>query len=561
MVGQIDRDLTGVAAEILREAVQTYGRGDGERWQASYLGPGNATGAFPSVTAGFVALTGAFPAMSGSFPAMTGGFPAMTGGFPVITGALPAVGTGGALVRLKKVFRLPRTMPAVRLPPQAELAALARSAPLMTILEALARWLGRDGRLVTKEGELSDADAAQAARSLGVQPHYLPYLWDYALTVGWLELDDEPGGDRMRAVIGQTAWRWADVDDSGTLHVWAAVFAAVLADTLDVAAAIDPGASRKLEFQGQGVAMAVMLFMSRRVGLSWAEVRDRVMSHVIGRRPSSRARRAWDGWVSEHGDPASLLLGELAGLRAVTLPGTDDGAVGLTPLAQWALREQLQLDGIEIPVLAAASPRMTAAYLVALADGVSDAEFEAEAAAWLTARSPDRAARELLAFAAFSGAQPRLAAVNLVRQIGIDAHHAWWDSMQRPELRGYAQIALSIMAADLPESSLPMVLNPNPDDLIWVAADLLALACGDEDPDPQQIAEQFNEAIPQGEESWIFGLMSQSSHPEVAQLLTALGRYHPDRRVAKEARHAARAAAKNTAMARAGRGFAHAVGR
>jgi len=133
--------------------------------------------------------------------------------------------------------------------------------------------------------------------------------------------------------------------------------------------------------------------------------------------------------------------------------------------------------------------------------------------------------------------------------------------MQRPELRGYARIALSMMAADLPESSLPMVLNPNPDDLTWVAADLLALACGDEDPDPEQIAEEFNDAIPPGEESWIFGLMSQSAQPEVAQVLTALGRYHPDRRVAKEARHAARAAAKNATMARAGRGSAHANGR
>jgi hypothetical protein len=286
-----------------------------------------------------------------------------------------------------------------------------------------------------------------------------------------------------------------------------------------------------------------------------------VMRGVIGDRPSSRARRAWDRWVRDHGDPASCLLGELAAMSAVTVPDADDGTVVLLPLALWALREQLQLDGIEIPVLAAASPRMTASYLVSLADGVSDAEFEAEVAAWMAARTPDRAARELLAFAAFSGAQPRLAAVNLVRRIGIDAHRAWWDAMQRPELRGYARIALSMMAADLPESSLPMLLNPNPDDLIWVAADLLALACGDEDPDPQQVAEQFNEAVPSGEESWIFGLMSQSSHPEVAQALTALGRYHPDRRIAKEARHAARAASKNRTMARAGRGTANAGGR
>ena len=122
--------------------------------------------------------------------------------------------------------------------------------------------------------------------------------------------------------------------------------------------------------------------------------------------------------------------------------------------------------------------------------------------------------------------------------------------MQRPELRGYARIALTMMAADLPESSLPLVLDPDPDDLAWVATDLLALACGDEMPNRQQVAAQFAEAVPPGEESWIFGLMSYSSHPDVARLLTALGRHHPDRRLAKDARRAARAAARNRAAAR-----------
>jgi hypothetical protein len=147
-----------------------------------------------------------------------------------------------------------------------------------------------------------------------------------------------------------------------------------------------------------------------------------------------------------------------------------------------------------------------------------------------------------------------MTAVNLVRQIGIDAHQAWQDAMQRPELRGYARIALSMLAAGLPERTMPTVPNQAPDDLTWVATDLLALAYGDDgEPDPEQIAERFSEAIPQGEESWIFGLMSQSSHPDVAQALMVLGRYHPDRWVAKEARRAARAAAKNRTVARAGR--------
>ena len=391
-------------------------------------------------------LTGAIPVATGAFPAMTGAFPAMTGAFAAITGSLPAVGYGNganAGAGLKKVFKLPRKLPGIRLPSEARLAALAHSAPLMAELEALARWLGPDGRLVTLDDELSAAYVADAAPRLDARREHLPYLLDYALTAGWLVLDDEPDSNRTWAVLGKTAWRWADGDDSGALHVWAAVFAAVLARTLDIAVSTNPRGSRKLKFQGQGVATAVTLFLTRRTGLSGTDVRDLVRSGAIGDRPSSRDRRAWDGWVPGHGDPAQWLLSELAALRAIVPPGADDGTIELTPLALWALREQLRLDGVEIPLLKTTSAQMTAATLVAFADGASEAEGEAEFTSWVGARGPDRAARELLAFAAFSSPQPRLAAVNLVRRIGAAAHLAWRDAMQRPELRGYARIALA----------------------------------------------------------------------------------------------------------------------
>ena len=88
-------------------------------------------------------------------------------------------------------------------------------------------------------------------------------------------------------------------DNSGAPHVWAPIFAAVLASMLDVATASDPDASRKLEFQGQGVAMAMILFLARRAGLSRAEVGELVMSGAIGDWPSARTRRAWDSWYAD----------------------------------------------------------------------------------------------------------------------------------------------------------------------------------------------------------------------------------------------------------------------
>jgi hypothetical protein len=549
MAGYSNAKLTGLASEILRQAVEGLDDSDADPWPVR------------DDPAAFAAQNASLMAVSGAVPGLTGSFAAVTGSLPTLTGSFRALGNGNSAktgAGLKKAFSLPVKLPAIRLPSNAHLAAMARSAPLMAELGALAGWLGRDGRLVTADNELSDADAADAVRRIGIEPQYLPYLFDYALTSRWLVLDREPDGDRTWVVLGDVAWHWADSDDSGALHVWGVVFAALIARTLDVAASMYPPDSKKLKFQGLGVATAVRLFLARRSGLSLADVRSLVMNGAIGGRPSSRVRRAWDGWVRAHGEPAGGLLGELAALHAVRMPDSDDETVQLTPLAVWALREQFRRDGIEIPLLKATSARMTAAAIVPFVGALSDAEGKPEVAAWGGARGPDQAARELLAFAAFAGPQRRLAAVNLVRRIGSDAQLAWREAMQRPELRGYARMAL---VTESPEGAVPSVRGPDPDDLARVAADLLALECGVGDPDPQEIAAQFSEAIPEGAESWIFGLMSQSSHPDVAQVLTVLGRYHPDRRIARDARRAARGATRNLTAARAARVPARSSGR
>jgi hypothetical protein len=527
--------LSGLAGQILREAVRAYDTDDIERLVVGYN---------PVLAAWNTGMFAATGDMTGSF---------RTIGFAAV-GQDPEVS-------LSRVFRLGKRLPAVRLPAAAELAVQARSAPLMARLEALASWLGQDGRPVTAADELLPADAAEAARAMGIGPEHLPYVWEYALTARWVEFEDGPGEGQSRAVPGFTAWRWAGGDDVSTLRAWTVVFSSVLAQAMEVSAALDPRAAKKLKFQGQGVVVAVLLFLDRRTGMTASGMRDVVRAGALSGRKSARARRPWDAWIRDHGDPVRWLLSELAALRAVELPRGADGNVQLAPLALWSLREQLRLEGIEIPQITATKGELRAADLVALADSVPEAEFEAEAGAWVRALGADRAARDLLAFAAFSGPQLRLVAVNLTRRLGSGAQQAWRDAMQRPELRGYARIALSALAADLPDNTVPLVLEPEPDDLTWVATDLLALACGEQDPDPDEIAAQFAEAVPPGEEAWLIDQMSRGSHPDVVQVLTVLGRYHPDRRVAKLARRAAREAARNRPPARADRVPARAAGR
>jgi hypothetical protein len=554
---EFDAKLTDLAAGIWRDAVRGFDPVVIKGYQAM-LGGFDATGSFSAVTGSFAAVTGALPALTGSF-AVTGALPALTGSFAAaVTGSFAAVGANAAQepsVTLKRVFWLPGKLPGVRLPPEPELAAMARSAPLMTELVALSTWLGPDGRLVTGTEELADDDAVDACGRLGIGPGQLSFLWKYALISGWLVLADSADRRRTWAMIGPTAHRWAAGDDSGVLHGWAAVFAAVAARALGIMAESERPAARarELDLKGPGVALVVMLFAARQAGMSRSDIEDLVKDGAVGEHPSFFRKRAWNAWVQEHGHPAHRLLGELASIGAVAEPPSLTGGVELTPLALWAMRRQFLLDKISVPALREPSPRLPAAALIDISDAVSDAEFDVAFAEWMHGRDPEQAARELLIYAGSADSHGRLTAVRIARRIGTPGYRAWKDAVNRPELRGYARISLSMMASDLPNVTLPAVLEPDPDDMAWLATDLLAATCSTADPDPDELARRFAEAVPDGQRHRVLGLMAQLSHPDAARVLDVLGIFHPNGRVARDARKALREMARNQAAARTGR--------
>ena len=522
MAVHFDTKSSDLAAEILRDAVQLYGRSDIETWLSGYN---------PVLTAWNADIFNGLE---------------VNGAFRAATGSSPPFGWDSdatSRATLKLLFRLPDRLPAVRLPPAPELSTLARSAPIMVKLEELARWLGRDGRPVTQDYLLHDGDAADAAHWLGIRPDLLSNLWENALVTEWFEVLEKQDRHRRRAVLGKTAYYWAAADVPTTLQVWAMVFASVLAITLEVAASHAPEAARRLNFQGQGVALAVMLFLARRTGLTKDDASDIVRDGAIGDPSTGRDRKAWDAWVHRFGDPARRLLDELAALRALVPPSQDDNILALSPLAQWALWKQFKLDDVSIRIVPA-SGELSVADLVELSGGVRDTEFNAEVRAWLSRRNPHRAARDLLMYALSAEAGTRLTAVNLVRRIGPAARGAWLEAMRAPQLRGYARIALSTMAADLPKSRQPMAPDPNEGDLDCVAVDLLTLIGQNDDPAPGRVAMWSAEAIPVGEERRVFALLARSTHPDAKRLLKLLGNYHPDRDIAREARRAVRASAK-----------------
>jgi hypothetical protein len=439
-----------------------------------------------------------------------------------------ADGLDAADVNVKEAFGLPDSLPPIRLPALPELAALARQAPLPRQLSALVGWVGDGGRPVDEAGDLTSENFRAASAALALdRDEDLVFLWDYALAVDWLAFDEERGD---RAVPGETAADWASGEDHRVFDAWSSTLAAVLSETIDVSGPANPDdlaelGLAELDFYGQPMALAMLLFMTRRDGLSLTDFTEVLWENASGDLPADEAARARKKWIAYYDDPARLLLDKLTALHAVT--GAGD-VIRLTPLALAALHDQLAGVGVDIPLLPATAAELTGAELLAMAGGVREEEFEAETDAWVAARGAAAAASELLTLAAAADPGERLLAVAAVQRLGAAAEPAWRRGLEVPELRGYAKIALLTNALDL-----------EADDLAWMATDLLALICDDEFPDPAELAESFREAVPPGRETVLFEAMSRGSHPHAPAVLTYVGRHHPDKQVAKAARTAA----------------------
>jgi hypothetical protein len=455
-------------------------------------------------------------------------------------------------IDIKEALGLPDALPPIRLLPLPELAAGARTAPVTRELALLADWVGKDGRAVDEDGDLTTDGLADAVATLGIEEEDLVFLWEYALGVEWLVFDSE---DEDRVVPGETAEDWASGEDDRVFAAWASTLAAVLGETLALYGPEfdedeDEDEEPEFDFAGQGMALAILLFLARREGLTFEEFAEVLWENAAGghdeddEEAHEEIAEAREEWESAYGDAARLLLDKLKETLAVT---EDDELVRLTPLALAALHEQLVEAGVEIALLPQTAAELSGTELLAMAAGVTDAEFEAEADGWTAARGASSAARELLELAADAEPGERMLAVAAVTRIGEPAEPAWRDNLAVPQVRAYAKVALAQLSGadtdgDAP-ADLPAELELTPEDLAWVATDLLTLAIDEEYPDPEYLAVSFREAVPAGREQMLFDGMARSAHPDTADVLSHLGEYHPDRQIAKAARTAAHKAA------------------
>jgi hypothetical protein len=450
-------------------------------------------------------------------------------------------------IDIKDALGLPDALPPIRLLPLSELAAQARTVPVVRQLAALAAWVGKDGRAVDEAGDLTAEGQAEAAAAIGVDDDDFAFLWECALSVEWLVFDDE---DEERVVPGETADDWTSGADESVVSAWALTFSAVLGETFEFYGpdVDDEDDEEELEFDfaGQGMAMGILLFLARREGLTVEEFSDVLWENAAGgheeddEEAHGEIAEARAEWEEAYGDAARLLIDKLKDARAVT---EDDDLIRLTPLALAALHEQLVEAGVEIPLLPQTAAELSGAELVAMAGGVTDDEFETEVTEWTAARGTGAAARELLELAADAEPGERMIAVAAVTSLGAAAEPAWRASLAVPQVRAYAKVALAQLSGVDPEGDgsvdLPDELEMTPEDLAWVATDLLTLAIDEEFPDPDYLAVSFREAVPAGREQMLFEGMARGAHPDTLDVLNHLGEYHPDQQIAKAARTAA----------------------
>lgn len=470
------------------------------------------------------------------------------------------------------------TLPPARLHPDAELAREALSTPLLSRAARLARWAGPTTR-VDAGGGLVDEQLPAAAEALGLSGEEAAAdaseAWRVAVDAGLVDVVDEEEGT---VTAGADLALLTGGSPQDVLTVWLAALETVLADAsvpdleglVDAIAAGDGSGELDLssldwdpEAEAEfldGVLRNLYLLTVGEEGPAGAPVplpalaasvlvpddmpepTDDVLQQVSDAmmRLDEQFRMLEPVGLVEYQPVDEALLVETdEGTAEPAEPGEpqDDtdvsryGAVRLTPLGLYGLRARLLEAGFEAPAVGDLADKGADALL----DGTAvfpPAAAHAETEQWLARREPLAAARELLAAARGSDKSAplrRLQCQQALSLVGPSAEPALREVLDDAELGGLARVWLTEHGAtDVPPPSEAMIF--------WLTVDTVAA----------QLAAEGNSeelrALVEGlarQHSGFFATAWRVEHPATAEVLEAMGRLHPDKKIAKEARKAA----------------------
>ncbi|MFH8341205.1 hypothetical protein [Streptomyces sp. AM6-12] len=459
-------------------------------------------------------------------------------------------------------------LPPVRLHSEAELAHAALSTPLLSRAARLARWAG-PGTRVDAGGSLVEEQLPAAAEQLGLTGDdaaaYAAEAWRVALDSGLVEIADEERG----TVRAGEALALLTGSPQEILTVWLAALETVLADASvpdldDLVDALDEGGEidfasldwdpeAEAEFldgvlgnlylltvsedgAGEGPVPLPALAASMIVPDGMGEPTDDVLEQVSDAmmRLDDQFRTLEPVGLVEYRPVDEALMADADEEPAAPVEEADVsryGMVRLTPLGAYGLRARLMEAGFEAPVVGELADKGADVLLDGTAAfGASAALAETEL--WLNRREPLSAARELLAAARGTdagGPLRRLRCQQALSLAGGEAEPALREVLDDPELGGLARVWLSERgAADVPA--------PSQDLVFWLTIDTVAaqLAAEGNSEELQALVEGLAE-----QHSGFFAAAWRVEHPATAEVLEAMGRLHPDKKVAKQARKAA----------------------
>ncbi|KMS91689.1 MULTISPECIES: hypothetical protein [Streptomyces] len=460
-------------------------------------------------------------------------------------------------------------LPPVRLHPEAELARAALSTPLLSRAARLARWAG-PGTRVDAGGGLVEEQLPAAVELLGLTGDdaaaHASEAWRVAVDAGLVEIVDEEAGT-VRA--GAELELLTGGSPRDVLTVWLAALETVIADATvpdldDLVDALDEGGEvdfssldwdpeAEVEFldgvlgnlylltvsedgPGDGTvplpALAASMIMPDGMGEPSNDVLEQVSDAMM--RLDDQFRVLEPVGLVAYRPVDEALMADTDEEPAATVDDTDVaryGMVRLTPLGVYGLRARLLDAGFDAPAVGDLADKGADVLLDGTARfGQSAARAETEQ--WLARREPLAAARELLAAArgADAGAPlRRLRCQQALSLVGAEAEPALREVLDDPELGGLARVWLS-------ERGAAAVPAPSEDMVFWLTVDTLAaqLAAEGNSAELQALVEGLA-----AQHSGFFAAAWRVEHPATAEVLDAMGRLHPDKKVAKQARKAA----------------------
>ncbi|MBL1115690.1 hypothetical protein JK364_25285 [Streptomyces sp. 110] len=207
------------------------------------------------------------------------------------------------------------------------------------------------------------------------------------------------------------------------------------------------------------------------------------------------------------------------------------GMVRLTPLGVYAVRARMLEAGIDAPAVGDLADRGADILLDAL-PGHPEPAARAEAEQWLARRTPEEAARELLAAARGDDEDAplrRLTCQQTLSLTGTEAEPALREVLDDRHLGGLARVWLA-------EHGVAGVPEPSEEMVFWLTVDTLAAQLASEG-DSAELRDLVRGLVDQS--GSFFDSAWRVDHPATADVLEAMGRLHPDKKAAKEARKAA----------------------